>query len=178
MNDISSINNTNPPLENKIAKSGLLTIDLEQYYPKNEVVEIDIKNFLFREMILKESEFKQHIATHDWQKYKDKVVAVHCTTDALLPQWAFMMVTNALYSFTTSVFFGSKQEAKVNYLLHQIHQLDYSIYTDKKVLVKGCSHEELPDVAYLEITKQLLPVVQSLMFGEACSNVPIYKRKR
>lgn len=164
-------------LVNKIAQSGLITLDLEDFFPKEEIVELDVKDFLFRGLILKEIEFRDALKQHDWHIYKDKTVAIHCSTDAILPQWSFMLIANYLTSQTNYIYFGNKEKVEYNLFLQNIQNIDENKYKDERVIIKGCGTKTVTSEAYIEITKKLQPVVKSLMFGEACSTVPIYKKK-
>jgi len=164
-------------LINKVAQSGLITIDLEDFFPKETIVELDIKDFLFRGLILKELEFRGALKTHDWTNYKDKTVAVYCSTDAILPQWSFMLVSTYLSAQTNKIYFGTSEIVEYNLFLENIKNIDVTKYKDEKIVIKGCGTKTVTGEAYLEITKKLQPVVKSLMFGEPCSTVPIYKKK-
>lgn len=164
-------------LINKVAQSGLITIDLEDFFPKETIVELDIKDFLFRGLILKELEFRSALKTHDWSIYKDKTVAVFCSTEAILPQWSFMLVSTYLTTQTNKIYFGNAEKVEYNLFLDNIKKIDETKYLDEKIVIKGCGTKTVTGEAYLEITKKLQPVVKSLMFGEPCSTVPIYKKK-
>ena len=164
-------------LVNKVAQSGLITLDLEDFFPKEAIIAFDIKEFLFRGLILKELEFRAALKAHDWSAYKDKTVAVFCSTDAIIPQWAFMLVGTYLSAQTTEIYFGTTEEVEQKLFLSNLKSIDATKYIDEKIIIKGCGTKTVTGEAYLEITKKLQPVVKSLMFGEACSTVPIYKRK-
>lgn len=164
-------------LVNKVAQSGLVTINLETFFPTEEIVEFDIKDFLFRGLILKELEFRAALKQHDWNQYKDKTVAVFCSADAILPQWSFMLITTYLLPHTDKVHVGTKNEVEQQLLLKNINNIDTAKYTDGKLVIKGCGTKTVGNEAYLTITKKLQPVAKSLMFGEPCSTVPVYKRK-
>ena len=164
-------------LVNKIAQSGLITLDLEDFFPKEAISAFDIKEFLFRGLILKELEFRAALKAHDWSVYQDKIVAVFCSTDAILPQWAFMLVGTYISAQTTEIYFGTTEEVEQKLFLSNLKSIDATKYIDEKIIIKGCGTKTVTGEAYLEITKKLQPVVKSLMFGEACSTVPIYKRK-
>ncbi|HET8572507.1 MAG TPA: DUF2480 family protein [Edaphocola sp.] len=167
------------PIVNKIAQSGLITLDLEQLLPKDLSIEaFDLKPFLFREMILKEKDFRQAITAFNWQAYKDKNVAVFCSADAIVPAWAFMLVACHLAPVAGSVFPGDPGAFKENLLLEAIRQLDISKYADQKIILKGCGAEPVSAAAYLAMSQRLQPIVKSLMYGEPCSTVPVYKRKK
>jgi len=164
-------------LINKVAQSGLITIDLEDFFPKETIIELDIKEFLFRGLILKELEFRAALKAHDWSIYKDKTVAVFCSTDAILPQWSFMLVATYLAVQTKEIYFGNAEKVEYNLFLQKIKKLDNTKYIDEKIVIKGCGTKTVTGEAYLEITKKLQPVVKSLMFGEPCSTVPVFKKK-
>ncbi len=164
-------------LVNKVAQSGLITLDLEDFFPKEAIIAFDIKEFLFRGLILKELEFRAALKAHDWSAYKDKIVAVFCSTDAIIPQWAFMLVGTYISAQTTEIYFGTTEEVEQKLFLSNLKSIDATKYIDEKIIIKGCGTKTVTGEAYLEITKKLQPVVKSLMFGEACSTVPIYKRK-
>lgn len=162
---------------NKVAQSGIITLDLEDLHPKHEIVEFDLSDYLFRGLLLREKEFRIHLKELDWSQFNDKIVAVYCSTNAIVAQWAYMLIANYLIQNKISFYFGTKSEVFETVLNQAIQDISVSDYVDKIVVVKGCGKYPSPDVAYLEITKKLLPVVKSLMFGEPCSTVPIYKRK-
>lgn len=164
-------------LINKVAQSGLITLDLEDLFPKEEILEFNMKDFLFRGLILKEKEFREALKQHDWSLYANKITAVFCSTDAILPQWAFMLVASYLSAQTDKIYFGSKENVEYNLFLQNIKNTDENKYKDERVIIKGCGTKTVTGEAYREITKTLQPVVKSLMFGEACSTVPIYKKK-
>lgn len=165
------------PLINKVAQSGLITLDLEEFFPKDEIAELDLKDFLFRGLILKEIEFREALKQNDWSVYTNKITAVFCSTDAILPQWSFMLVASYLSTQTDKIYFGTKENVEYNLFLQNIKEADENKYKDERVIIKGCGTKTVTGEAYLEITKKLQPVVKSLMFGEACSTVPVYKKK-
>jgi len=164
-------------LINKVAQSGLITLDLEDFFPKKEIIGFDIKDFLFRGLILKELDFRAALKAHDWSVYKDKTVAVFCSADAIIPQWAYMLIMTHLSAQTTTVYFGTIEEVEQKLFLSNIKKLDAAKYTGEKIIIKGCGTKTVTGEAYLEVTKKLQPVVKSLMFGEPCSTVPVYKKK-
>lgn len=164
-------------LINKVTESGIITLDLETFFPKEEIVEIDIKNFLFRELILKEKEFRTILKEHNWSLYENKTVAIFCSTEAILPQWSYMLIVSNLLAQTNKLFFGNKEKVERDLLLQNIKNLDATRYENERVIIKGCGNKTISEEAYIEITKKLQPFVKSLMFGEACSTVPVYKRK-
>lgn len=162
---------------NKVAESGVITLDLVKYLPQeNEFAAFDLKPFLFREMILKEKDYRAALQAHDWQQYKDKRVVIFCSVDAIIPIWAYMLATSYLQPFASDVYFGSMEELKKETILKSINATDINEYTDKRVVIKGCGDTPIPDYAYVAITNLLRPVVKSLMYGEPCSTVPVYKK--
>lgn len=165
------------PIVNKVAESSLVTLDLEAYYPKQEVVTFDLKPFLFMELILKEKDFRQQLLAHDWEQYKGKIVGVTCSADAIIPVWAYMLVVSYLRPQTHDVFLGTADEALKASFIQHIQQINPYPFTDQRVVVKGCGELPIAAYAYLEIAKHLQPVVKSLMYGEPCSTVPLYKKK-
>ena len=165
------------PLVNKIAQSGIITLDLEDFWPPEEIVPLDIKDFLFRGLLLKELDFRTNLKNIDWEAFKDKTVAVFCSTDAILPQWAYMLATVYLQQVTEHIYSGTIAEVEQKLLLQNIRNIDAAQYQDERLIIKGCGTKTLDGAAYLEITKKLKPVVKSLMFGEPCSTVPVYKKK-
>ena len=162
---------------NKVAESGLITIDLEDYYPKEEIVVFDLKPYLFMELILKEKEFRSSLQNVDWTQYIDKIVAVTCTADAIIPVWAYMLVTSSLQPFAKEIIFGEREEALKQSFLKNIRAINVNDYDDKRIVIKGCGDKSIGEFAYLEITKLLRPLVKSIMYGEPCSTVPVYKKK-
>lgn len=164
-------------IENKVAASGLLTLNLEELFDPTERVTLDIKPWLFRELILKEKEFREHVKFHNWNQYQNKFVVFECSTDAIVPTWAYMLLSVAIQPFAKRYFFGSTENLNVILFQEAIEKIDVGIYQDARVIVKGCSDIPVPVNAYVSITAKLLPVVKSIMYGEACSNVPIFKKK-
>ena len=162
---------------NKVAQSGLITIDLEEYYVPGERVLFDIKGWLFEEIILKEKDFRNHIQNHDWKKYENKFVAITCSADAIIPMWAYMLVATNLQPVAKSVVFGDEKTLLNTLFIKNLSAINGEDYTDKRVVVKGCGDQPIPEAAYVEITSKLRPYVKSIMYGEPCSTVPIFKRK-
>ncbi len=165
------------PLVNKVAESGIVTINLEQFLP-SPIVVFDLKNFLFMELILKEKDFREALQSHDWNQYNNQYVAITCSVDAIIPVWAYMLITNYLDPVVKELVVGTEEQAREYFLLQNIHQLDPSEYTDKRLVIKGCGEEPIPAGAYALITKKLKPIAKSIMYGEPCSTVPIFKRKQ
>ena len=168
----------NKPLVNKVAQSGLITLDLEQYFPEAALIGFDLKQFLFREMILREKDFRQALKEHDWEQYTGKILAVYCSTDAIIPMWAYMLVTTYAAPFAANILQSDPEKALEILYLQKISELDLSPYEGQRMVIKGCSDKPVPAAAYLEITRRLQPLAQSIMFGEPCSTVPVYKKPK
>lgn len=166
------------PILNRVAQSGLISIDLEEYYPEGERVLLDIKDVLFQGLILREKDFRQWIKEHNWEQYKDKHVAVICTADAIVPVWAFMLIGTVLSPYTSSFLYGSMQQLEDSLFQQALQKIDGAAYQDAKVVVKGCSNKPVPVSAYVEVTRRLRPYAASIMYGEPCSTVPLYKKPR
>ena len=164
-------------IKNRVAESGLITIDLEEFFPSSEIVEFDIRPFLFMDQILREREFREKLSNHDWDQYRAKHVAVYCSVEAIIPAWAYMSVAVHLSALAGSVYQGNRDEMLKNLLVGTIRNLDISSYQDKRVLIKGCGEKGIEAYAYLEVTMKLMNVAKTIMYGEACSAVPVYKRK-
>lgn len=165
-------------LINRVANSGLITINLEDYFPANEIMVFDIKDYLFQELILKEKDFRKSLKAHDWSQYQDKILTVTCSTDAIIPVWAFMLVAAYAEPFASEVYNGTKDEfLKVHYE-NVLPVLDYAQYKGQRIVIKGCSNQPVPASAYMRLTALLQPFAQSIMYGEPCSTVPIFKRPR
>jgi len=164
-------------LINKVSESGLLTIDLEAYFPSEEIVAFDLTPFLFRGLILKEKEFRESIQIEDWSKYSGKAVAVNCSAEAIIPAWAYMLVSSMLSGIADTVYAGTPEELEKKIFIKNLERIKPTDYIDKRVVVKGCGDKQIGAFAYLEITGILKPVVKSLMYGEPCSTVPVYKKK-
>jgi Protein of unknown function (DUF2480) len=163
---------------NKVAESGIITINLEEFLPKQPVVVFDLKPFLFMELILKEKDFRASLKALDVEVYRDKIVAVTCSADAIIPMWAYMLVASTLQPIATDVLLGTEAEVKNKWLLRQLLMLDTGAYLDQRVVIKGCGEEPVSEEAYLTITKRLRPVVKSIMYGEPCSTVPVFKKDK
>ena len=165
-------------IRNKVAESGIITIDLESFLPTDEIIALDIKTMLFQGLLLKEKDFRETLKKTDWSVYANKTVALFCSTDAIIPQWAYMLLTNYLLPYTSFIFYGSKEKVECDLLLENINKTDATKYAGQKVVIKGCGTKQIPSGAYVAISKKLIPHVQSLMFGEPCSTVPVYKQKK
>ncbi|MBK7291007.1 MAG: DUF2480 family protein [Chitinophagaceae bacterium] len=162
---------------NKVAESGLITIDLEKYIPKGENMLFDLKEYLFMELILKEKEFRASLKETEWEKFRDKNVAIVCSADAIIPVWAYMLVVSYLQPVAKEIVMGDAQELEKKLFIQNIDAININEFADKRIVIKGCGETPIADFAYMEITKRLLPVVKSIMYGEPCSTVPVYKKK-
>ncbi|MBX2892514.1 MAG: DUF2480 family protein [Saprospiraceae bacterium] len=165
------------PLVNRVAQSGLLTIDLEELYPTGEIVPFDLKDYLFMGLILKEKDFREALKAHDWSQYEGKNLAVFCSADAIIPMWAYMLVATHAATFASDVALTTPDLFAETAFLRKLATLNMDDYAGKRIVVKGCSDKPVPPSAYMEITRRLQPVAQSIMFGEPCSTVPVYKKK-
>ena len=165
-------------LVNRVAKSGILTINLEQYYPTSEIINFDLKGYLYMELILKEKEFRQALKEIDWNDYNDKVLLIHCSNDAIIPLWAYMLVASYAEGKAYDTYAGNKEAYLNHHYQNVIKDLNLSSFTDNRVVIKGCSNKPVPAGAYQSLTRRLKPLALSIMFGEPCSMVPIYKRPK
>lgn len=163
-------------IKNKVASSGLINFDLTDLVPKGERMGIDLKDFLFQEMILKEKDFREKVEAIETSQYQDAYVYVYNSADAIVPLWAYFLITAKLTGVTKKIVFGNKESLEVILMNNAIQTYNFDELIDKRVLVKGCSDKEIPENAYIELVEKLQPIVKSLMFGEACSNVPIFKK--
>lgn len=163
---------------NKVADSGIITLNLEQYMPSAvSMVTFDMKQFLFKEMIVREKDFRQSVTEHNWQQYQDKNVAIICSADAIIPMWAYMLIASSLQPFANNVYFGTENAMVQHLMLKAIDTINTAAYIDKRLVIKGCGDLSIPEAAFVAITQKLKPVVKSLMYGEPCSTVPVFKRK-
>lgn len=165
-------------LVNRVASSSLVTFNLELYYPKNEIIEFDLKDYLWKEFILKEKDFRVALKEIDWSQYNDKILLVYCSNDAIIPVWAFMLVSSMAVPHAFAVYGANREEFLKIHYRNIISSLDVSEYEGKRLVVKGCSDKPVPASAYLDIQNKLTGVAQSVMYGEPCSTVPIYKQPR
>lgn len=161
---------------NKVANSGLITLNLEEYLPKEEAVVFDLKDHLFMGLILKEKDFRQALKTTDWAIYQAKNVAITCSADAIIPLWAYMLVTSYLQPIAKNIYVGTAEEMHKHLFLQNIKTITAADFKDQRIVVKGCGDIPVGAFAYAEITKLLLPHVKSIMYGEPCSTVPIFKK--
>lgn len=163
---------------NRVANSKLITFDLEDYYPAGKRVVFDISDWLYEGFILREKEFRQHVATYDWSQHQNQYVTLQCKTDAIIPAWAYMLITVNLSPFVEKVSIGSLDTLETQIYQDIINNLDVSEFTDKPVIIKGCANKPIPDNAYTLIAQKLQPIAKSIMYGEACSSVPLFKKKK
>lgn len=166
------------PFINKVAESGLITIDLEDYYPSGNTALFDLKDFLFMGMILKEKEFREQLKNLDWSPYQEKNIALFCSADAIIPVWAWMLVASYLQPLAKEIVMGDEKELHKTIYLKNLSVINIADYDGKRIVIKGCGETEIGDYVYMEITKLLRPVAQSIMYGEPCSTVPVYKAKK
>lgn len=166
-------------LVNKVAESGIVTLDLAQFLPADEqIMTFDLKPFLFREMILREKDYRAALQTHDWKQYEGRHVNITCSVDAIIPMWAYMLAGVNLEPGTLSIYYGTSEELKLYQALMAIERMDAGEYENKRVVIKGCGDVPISEKLYVAITQKLRPYVISLMYGEPCSTVPIYKRPK
>ncbi len=161
---------------NKVSQSGLITIDLEEFYPDGERVLFDIKELLFQGLILREKDFREFIKNEDWNKYKDKYVALTCSADAIVPTWAYMLLATQLEPIAKKVVFGNLESLETILYTEILSKININNYKDARVVIKGCGNLPIPKSAYVQITSLLRPHAKSIMYGEPCSTVPLYKK--
>lgn len=165
------------PLVNRVANSGIITINLEDHYPKEEIISFDLKDYLFKELILKEKDFRAALKEFNWETLEGKILLIYCSSDAIIPVWAYMLVSAYAAPFTTEIFQGTQAEFLKSHYYQLVNNLDPSEYDNQRIVIKGCSHKPVPSSAYADLTQKLQASVRSIMYGEPCSTVPIYKRK-
>ncbi|TXD51345.1 MULTISPECIES: DUF2480 family protein [unclassified Polaribacter] len=163
---------------NRVTNSTLKTFDLEEIYPEGKRILFDVKDWLFQELILKEKDFRASVKNHDWSQYKDSFVAITCSADAIIPSWAFMLVAAEVIPFANKVVIGNLELLETVIYQELIGFLDLRDYTNKPVIIKGCAEKPIPNSAYAFLIEKLQPTAKSIMFGEACSTVPLYKAKK
>lgn len=161
---------------NRVANSGLITFNLEDFYFRGEREIIDIKDVLFMGLILKEKEFRTWVEAFDWSFYQGKVVSIICSADAIVPTWAYMLIATKLSQIAEYFCFGSAEFLNQALFFHALSNHDFSVYQDRKVVIKGCSQIEVPVSVYVEASRRLMPYAQKIMYGEPCSTVPLYKK--
>ena len=162
---------------NKVEKRSIINIDLTDYAPANNIIELDIADFLFQRLILREKDFRIQLEKTNWAIHKDKIIALICSADCIIPMWAYMLITSHLNKHNIDVYYGQKTELFNNLFIENIKKINTFELKNKRIIVNGCGDIKVPEKAYMEITKKLQPVVKSLMFGEACSAVSVYKKK-
>ena len=165
-------------IANKVAESGLVTLDLEEYYPKEETAVFDLKDHLFMGLILKEKDYREALKNLDWHSYQNKNVAITCSADAVIPVWAYMLAATYLQPVAREVLFGNEDFLHRTLFLKNLSKINIEEFIDKRIVIKGCGDKSVSETAYVEITKLLRPVVKSIMYGEPCSTVPIYKKAK
>ncbi len=163
---------------NRIQNSKLISIDLEAFYPQGERISFDIKKWLFNDIILKEKDFREFVKNHNWSQYKNAFVALHCSADAIIPSWAYLLITVNLSQFTNRIVVGDLNTIETVLYTEIISKLDEEQYRGKHVLIKGCTKKPVPETAYIQLAQKLVHVATSVMYGEACSNVPLFKHKK
>ena len=161
---------------NRVADSKLITIDLEDFYPQGNRVVFDIKNWLYEALILREKDFRAQVKNHNWSQYKDTFVALSCSVDAVIPSWAYLLLTTKLTDFAKKIVVGNLELLETVIFNDVITNLDTTLYEDKRLIIKGCSDKPIPQSAYTLLVSKIQPVCKSIMFGEACSTVPLFKK--
>ncbi len=161
---------------NRVASSKLVTIDLEDFYPEGERVLFDIKKWLFAEQILKEKDFRAFVKSHDWQNYKDKFVALICSAEAIIPSWAYLLITVSLTPYAKKIIIGDLELLETLLFQEIVDKLIIEDFKERPIIIKGCSNKPIPQTAYSQLISKLLSVAKSIMYGEACSSVPLYKK--
>lgn len=162
---------------NRVANSKLITIDIEDLYPKGERVTFDISPWLLEGIVLKETDFRKAVDAHDWSQYKDTFVALHCSTDAIIPGWAYLLLSIHLAPFAKKVVIGNINLLETILFSEILNTLDLTTYQNKTVIIKGCAEKSIPENAYIMLASRLQPITQKIMYGEACSAVPLYRKK-
>lgn len=163
---------------NKVARSGLVVLEIDDFVSDDEIVPIDIKDQLWEGIALKEKEFRKYVKTHDWNQYKDKSVAVFCSSDAIIPSWAYMLLSTKLGPKASEIYFDTPESAEKHRIQKAIENFDVSPYQDSRLIIKGCGKKTVHFSAYGKLTEKLLPVAKTIMFGEPCSTVPVYKKPK
>jgi hypothetical protein len=162
---------------NRVANSKLITLNLEDYYPKGGRVLLDIKDWLFEGLVLREKEFRTQVSEYNWSQYQDCYVALTCSSDAIIPGWAYMLLSIQLEPFVKKVIIGNLENLETSIYQDVLNHLDISEFIDKPIIIKGCSKKPVPPNAYIMLATKLKPIAKSIMYGEACSSVPLFKNK-
>jgi len=165
------------PLVNRVAQSGLLTINLEDFYPTAPIAIFDIKDYLFKGLILREKDFRTALKEQNWTQYTNQNLAIYCSVDAIIPTWAYQLVTIYATPFAKTIAYGDEKAFVVQHYQRVLSELTATDYEDKRIIIKGCSDKDVPMYAYVELTRILQPYAKTIMFGEPCSTVPLYKKK-
>ena len=168
----------NPPLINRVANSSLEVINLENYFPTATLTHFDIKDYLFRELLLREKDFRTALKAHDWTQYEGTTLLVYCSSDAIIPVWAYMLIVTYASPYTQTVFQGQETAYYRSAFTQQLATEDWSKYENKPVVIKGCGDKPVPPAAYMELTRLLQPIARSIMYGEPCSTVPVFKKRK
>jgi len=162
---------------NRVANSKLVTVNLEDYYPKGQRVLFDVKDWLFEGFVLREKDFRNQVSEHNWEQYQNSYVALTCSSDAIIPGWAYMLISIHLEPYAAKVVIGNLEQLETSIYQDVIHNLDVSDFEGKPLIIKGCSKKPVPQNAYIMLANKLKPIAKSIMYGEACSSVPLYKKK-
>ncbi|MBW2961886.1 DUF2480 family protein [Mesonia aestuariivivens] len=163
---------------NRVANSKLVTFNLEEYYPEGERVLFDIKDWLYEGFVLREKDFREDVKNYNWSVHQNQFIALTCSSDAIVPAWAYMLITTQLQPYAQKIILGDLQQLEISIYQEVINTIDFEKFRDLPVIVKGCSKKPVPDNAYLQVVQKLQPVVKTIMFGEACSSVPLFKKKK
>ena len=163
---------------NKVKDSGLISLDLAKFKSAISIIEIDVKNLLWQELVLKEKDFRAWVKDHDWSQYNGKAVFIHCSVDAIVPTWAYMLIGSRLADQTKDFVIGSKIDLEKQLIVKSIQKEDITTYVDGRIIIKGCSDVSVPEFAMVELVRFLQPVAKSIMYGEPCSSVPVYKKRK
>lgn len=166
------------PLVNRVADSGIITLNLEEAYPDQTIKTIDLKDFLFMELILKEKDFRKALKALDWSEFQDVILCVYCSVDVIIPVWAYMLIASHAHRFISRLHWGDTDSFIRSHYEEYINTIDPLQYEDKRVVIKGCSDRPVPESAYMLLTQRIIPAAQSVMYGEPCSTVPVFKRPR
>ena len=162
---------------NRVANSKLVVVDLEDYYPSGKRILFDIKDWLFEGFVLREKDFRAQVIAHDWSQYQDAFVALTCSTDAIVPAWAYMLLTMHLEPFAKKIIIGDLEQLEGSIYQTIIENLEVTPFNDKPIIIKGCANKPVPANAYILLSQKLKPIAKSIMYGEACSSVPLFKKK-
>ncbi len=173
----NNMNIQQEPIKNRVEESGIITFNLEDYFPKDELIDFDLKPFLFQELILREKDYRKALQEFDFTTYQNKTVCIFCSADAIVPIWAFMLAAVHLKPFVKNIFYGSQEQFIQQSMNEVLVKIDASAFKDQRVVIKGCGEKPVPTGIYVAITNLLLPYAKTIMYGEPCSTVPLFKRK-